>query len=51
MFIDHTFIIVAYVDGNIKICNNEVKFKCEISEVIRIDEIITLDSLKKKKIT
>lgn len=37
-----------YINDNIRICNDRVKFECEIPHVIRIEENITLDDLKKK---
>lgn len=42
--------IIVHVNDNIKICNNRVKFECEVSKVNKVNENIMLDDLKKKNI-
>lgn len=41
--------IIVYVNCNIRICNDRVRFECKIPKIIRInDENFTLDGLYEK---
>lgn len=40
--------IIVYVNDNIKIYNDGVKLKYEVSQVVKIDENIKLDDLKRR---
>ena len=42
-----SFYVIVYFSRNIKMCNDGVTFECEVFEIIKVDENIMLDDLKK----